>query len=341
MSLCAFPGRIAPRDLAAIGITNQRETTLVWERASGRPVHRAIVWQDRRTADACDRLKAAGHEPLISRKTGLLLDPYFSATKVAAILDATPGARARAERGELAFGTVDSFLIWRLTGGVTHVTDATNASRSMLFDIHKGEWDEELLSLFDVPKAILPRVSQSSGELGVTDPEVVRRGERSDPRRCRGPAGAMVGQACFEPGMMKSTYGTGCFALLNTGEEAVVSQNRLLTTIAYQFGTTRASTRPRSTDRAGPARALAGGEACRARAESRRHPGRLHADDRAGRAAPRVVGRSTVPADLDDRGVAPQLAHRRAVGATRSPDGRAHRLPDVRSSPRLVTEPGR
>jgi glycerol kinase len=225
---------IAARDLAGIGITNQRETTLVWERVSGRPVHRAIVWQDRRTADACDRLKAAGHEPLIRRKTGLLLDPYFSGTKIAAILDATPGARARAERGELAFGTVDSFLIWRLTGGRTHVTDATNASRSMLFDIHKGEWDEELLSVLGVPNAVLPSVADSSGELGVTDPEVFGaaipiRGVAGDQQA------AMVGQACFEPGMMKSTYGTGCFALLNTGAEAVVSENRLLTTIAYQF----------------------------------------------------------------------------------------------------------
>jgi glycerol kinase len=225
---------IAARDLAGIGITNQRETTLVWERASGRSVHRAIVWQDRRTADACDRLKAAGHEPLIRRKTGLLLDPYFSGTKIAAILDATPGARARAERGELAFGTVDSFLIWRLTGGRTHVTDATNASRSMLFDIHKGEWDEELLSVLGVPNAVLPSVADSSGELGVTDPEVFGaaipiRGVAGDQQA------AMVGQACFEPGMMKSTYGTGCFALLNTGPEAVVSENRLLTTIAYQF----------------------------------------------------------------------------------------------------------
>ena len=225
---------VAPRDLDGIGITNQRETTLVWERASGRPVHRAIVWQDRRTADACDRLKAAGHEPLISRKTGLLIDPYFSGTKIAAILDATPGVRAQAERGELAFGTVDSFLIWRLTGGRTHITDATNASRSMLFDIHKGAWDEELLALFGVPKAILPRVTDSSGELGVTDAEVFGaavpiRGIAGDQQA------AMVGQACFEPGMMKSTYGTGCFALLNTGAEAVVSRNRLLTTIAYQL----------------------------------------------------------------------------------------------------------
>jgi glycerol kinase len=225
---------VAPRDLDGIGITNQRETTLVWERASGRPVHRAIVWQDRRTADACDRLKAAGHEPLISRRTGLLIDPYFSGTKIAAILDATPGARAQAERGALAFGTVDSFLIWRLTGGRTHITDATNASRSMLFDIHKGAWDEELLALFGVPKAILPRVTDSSGELGVTDAEVFGaavpiRGIAGDQQA------AMVGQACFEPGMMKSTYGTGCFALLNTGAEAVASRNRLLTTIAYQL----------------------------------------------------------------------------------------------------------
>ena len=206
----------------------------MWERSSGRPVHRAIVWQDRRTAGACDRLKASGYEPLVSRKTGLLLDPYFSGTKIAAILDATPGARAQAERGEIAFGTVDSFLIWRLTGGRTHITDATNASRSMLFDIHKGVWDDELLSLFGVPKAILPRVTDLSGELGVTDPEVFGAAVA-----IRGVAGdqqaAVVGQACFEPGMMKSTYGTGCFALLNTGGEAVLSRNRLLTTIAYQL----------------------------------------------------------------------------------------------------------
>jgi len=226
---------IAAGDLAGIGIANQRETTLVWERATGKPVHRAIVWQDRRTAEACNRLKAAGHEPLISRKTGLLLDPYFSGTKIAAILDATPGARARAERGELAFGTVDSFLVWRLTNGAAHITDATNASRSMLFDIHKGEWDDELLALLHVPKAILPRVTDSSGELGMTDPQIFGaaipiRGIAGDQQA------AVVGQACFEPGMMKSTYGTGCFALLNTGEEAVASRHRLLTTIAYQFG---------------------------------------------------------------------------------------------------------
>ncbi len=230
---------IAASDLAGIGIANQRETTLVWERATGRPVHRAIVWQDRRTADACNRLKAAGHEPLISRKTGLLLDPYFSGTKIAAILDTVPGARARAARGELAFGTVDSFLIWRLTGGATHITDATNASRSMLFDIRKGEWDDELLSLLNVPKAMLPQVTDSSGELGVTDPAIFGaavpiRGVAGDQQA------AVVGQACFKPGMTKSTYGTGCFALLNTGEEAVASQHRLLTTIAYQFGGKRA-----------------------------------------------------------------------------------------------------
>jgi glycerol kinase len=229
---------IAASDLAGIGIANQRETTLVWERATGKPVHRAIVWQDRRTAEACNRLKAAGHEPLVSRKTGLLLDPYFSGTKIAAILDATSGARARAERGELAFGTVDSFLIWRLTSGAAHITDATNASRSMLFDIHKGEWDDELLSLLHVPKAILPRVTDSSGELGMTDPQIFGaaipiRGVAGDQQA------AVVGQACFEPGMMKSTYGTGCFALLNTGEEAVASRHRLLTTIAYQFGRKR------------------------------------------------------------------------------------------------------
>ena len=226
---------ISARDLAAIGITNQRETTIVWDRATGKAIHNAVVWQDRRTADVCARLKSEGYEPLVNAKTGLLLDPYFSGTKIAWILDAVPGAYARAERGELAFGTVDSFLIWRLTGGKSHVTDATNASRTMLLDIHTGQWDDDLLSLIGVPRALLPEVRDSSGDLGMTDASIFGaavpiRGVAGDQQA------ATVGQACFEPGMMKSTYGTGCFALLNTGADAVLSKHRLLTTIAYQIG---------------------------------------------------------------------------------------------------------
>lgn len=223
-----------PADLAGIGITNQRETTLVWERATGRAIHRAIVWQDRRTADTCARLAAEGHGALVKARTGLLIDPYFSATKIAAILDAVPGARARAERGELCFGTVDSFLLFRLTGGRVHATDATNAARTLLFDIHRGDWDEDLLALFGVPRALLPQVRDCAAEFGATDAEVF-----GAPVPVRGIAGdqqaAMVGQACFTPGMVKSTYGTGCFALLNTGPTPVTSRHRLLTTIAYQI----------------------------------------------------------------------------------------------------------
>lgn len=223
-----------PADLAGIGITNQRETTLVWERATGRAIHRAIVWQDRRTADTCARLAAEGHGARVQARTGLLIDPYFSATKIAAILDAVPGARARAERGELCFGTVDSFLLFRLTGGRVHATDATNAARTLLFDIHRGVWDEELCALFGVPSVMLPQVRDCAAEFGATDPDVF-----GAPVPVRGIAGdqqaAMVGQACFAPGMVKSTYGTGCFALLNTGAAPVTSRHRLLTTIAYQL----------------------------------------------------------------------------------------------------------
>ncbi|MFG1363973.1 glycerol kinase GlpK [Xanthobacter versatilis] len=223
-----------PSDIAAIGITNQRETTLVWKRATGRAIHRAIVWQDRRTADTCARLEAEGHGALVRARTGLLIDPYFSATKIAHILEKVPGARARAEKGELAFGTVDSFLLFRLTGGRVHATDATNASRTMLFDIHKGAWDDDLLALFGVPRALLPEVRDCAAEFGATDPELF-----GAPIPIRGMAGdqqaAMVGQACFQPGMVKSTYGTGCFALLNTGETPVASRHRLITTIAYQI----------------------------------------------------------------------------------------------------------
>ena len=226
---------LAADEIAAIGITNQRETTVVWERATGRPIHNAIVWQDRRTAEICHRLKAEGHEPTVAAKTGLLLDPYFSGTKVAWILDHVPGARARAEAGELAFGTVDAFLIWRMTGGAVHATDATNASRTALYDIHRGAWDEELCAIIGVPMAMLPEVRDSAADFGTTLSDLIDR-----PVKIRGVAGdqqaATVGQACFFPGMAKATYGTGCFALLNTGSTPVASANRLLTTVAYQLG---------------------------------------------------------------------------------------------------------
>lgn len=220
-------------EIVAIGITNQRETTLLWDRASGKAVHNAIVWQDRRTAELCADFKARGHEPGISRKTGLILDPYFSATKLAWLLRQVDGAAVRAARGELAFGTVDSFLIWRFTKGRVHATDATNASRTLLFNIHTQQWDSSLLRLFDVPASILPEVRDSAADYGLTDPEWFGR-----PIPILGVAGdqqaALVGQACFKPGMVKSTYGTGCFALINTGETAVTSSNRLLTTVAYR-----------------------------------------------------------------------------------------------------------
>lgn len=221
-------------DIAAIGITNQRETTIVWDRATGKAIHRAIVWQDRRTADQCQALKVAGHEANVAAKTGLLLDPYFSGTKIAWILDHVPGARARAERGELAFGTVDSFLIWRLTGGQVHATDATNASRTLLYDIHENRWRPSLCDLLRVPAAILPEVKDCAADYGATVPDLFGaaipiRGVAGDQQA------ATIGQACFKPGMLKSTYGTGCFAVLNTGSEAVASKNRLLTTIAYRL----------------------------------------------------------------------------------------------------------
>ena len=225
---------VTAADIAAIGITNQRETTIVWDRATGKPIHNAIVWQDRRTAKTCERLKAAGHEKLVSRKTGLLLDPYFSATKIGWILDNVKGARKRAEKGELAFGTVDSYLIWRLTNGATHATDATNASRTLLYNIETGDWDDELLALFKVPRAMLPALKDNADDFGTSEKSVL-----GAPIPIRGAAGdqqaATIGQACFEPGMMKSTYGTGCFALLNTGTDMVRSRNRLLTTVAYRL----------------------------------------------------------------------------------------------------------
>lgn len=223
---------ISADQIAAIGITNQRETTLLWDRNSGEPVYNAIVWQDRRTADYCNSLKDQGQEPMITSKTGLLLDPYFSATKVAWILDNVEGARARAEAGELAFGTMDTWLLWNLTEGKSHATDATNASRTMLYNIHSGRWDNELLQLFDIPASLLPAVKDCAADFGSTEllgGEVPILGIAGDQQA------ATLGQACFKTGMMKSTYGTGCFALLNTGDSAVSSSNRLLTTIAYQL----------------------------------------------------------------------------------------------------------
>ena len=220
--------------IAGIGITNQRETVVVWDRATGEAIHKAIVWQDRRTADLCARLKEEGHERGVRAKTGLLLDPYFSATKLAWILDHVEGARARAENGELAFGTIDSFLLWRLTGGAVHATDITNASRTLLYDIHAQRWDEALCALFDVPMAMLPEVHDNSHIFGHTadglfDAAIPIAGVAGDQQA------ALFGQACFAKGMVKSTYGTGCFMLLNTGEEAVASEHRLLTTPAYRL----------------------------------------------------------------------------------------------------------
>ena len=212
---------ITPQQIAGIGITNQRETTLIWDRATGEPVYNAIVWQDRRTADYCNRLKDQGVEAMVNSKTGLLLDPYFSATKIAWILDNVEGARARAEAGELAFGTMDTWLLWNLTGGSAHSTDATNASRTMLYNIHQGDWDSELLALFNIPASVLPEVKDCAADYGTTSllgGEIAILGIAGDQQA------ATLGQACFEPGMMKSTYGTGCFALLNTGEQRQSTQ---------------------------------------------------------------------------------------------------------------------
>ncbi|SEO54529.1 glycerol kinase [Salinihabitans flavidus] len=220
--------------IAGIGITNQRETTVLWDRETGRPLHSAIVWQDRRTAGICHALHAGGHESRVNEVTGLLLDPYFSATKIRWILDQIDGGMALARQGKIAFGTIDSWLIWKLTGGAVHATDATNAARTMLFDIHKGKWSEEMCALFGIPDKMLADVCDCAGDFGTTEAALF-----GAPIPIRGVAGdqqaATIGQACFAPGMMKATYGTGCFALLNTGERAVRSQNRLLTTIAYQI----------------------------------------------------------------------------------------------------------
>ena len=222
------------RQVAAIGITNQRETTLIWDKRTGEPIHNAIVWQDRRTASYCEELKSAGAEPEITDKTGLLLDPYFSATKARWILDSVDGARERAAAGELAFGTVDSFLVWRLTGGRVHATDATNASRTLLFNIVEQRWDDDLLARFDVPAAILPTVRDCADDFGTTDESVV--GLAIPIAAVAGDQhAALIGQTCFKPGMIKSTYGTGCFLMLNTGAEIVRSQNRLLTTVGYRL----------------------------------------------------------------------------------------------------------
>jgi len=227
-------GNITTRDIAAIGITNQRETVIVWDKATGRPVHPAIVWQDRRTAAYCDELKAQGIGPMIRERTGLVIDAYFSATKLKWILDEVPGARAKAEKGELAFGTVDSWLVWKLTAGALHLTDSTNASRTMLFNIHSGQWDPELLRLFDIPAAILPEVRSSSEIYGPTG-SIMAPGSVGMP--IAGIAGdqqaALFGQLCTQPGMVKNTYGTGCFLLMNTGTQAVSSDNQLITTIAW------------------------------------------------------------------------------------------------------------
>jgi glycerol kinase len=224
---------VAASEVAAIGITNQRETTIVWERATGRPVHRAIVWQDRRTAEICDQLKAEGMEALFTGRTGLVLDAYFSGTKVRWILDRVPGARARAEAGELAFGTVDSWLLWKLTGGAVHVTDASNASRTLLFNIHNGDWDDKLLRILRIPRAVLPQVVDSCGEVARTEDSLF-----GAPIPVAGIAGdqqaALFGQRCVTPGMVKNTYGTGCFMLMHTGERPVDSRSRLVTTIAWR-----------------------------------------------------------------------------------------------------------
>jgi glycerol kinase len=227
--------KLSAADIAAIGITNQRETTVLWEKATGKPVANAIVWQSRISAPICERLKAAGHEPLFRERTGLLLDPYFSGTKIAHLLEGTQGLRARAERGEILFGTVDSFLIWRLTGGKRHVTDVSNASRTLLLNIHTLAWDDELLKLLGVPRAMLPEVRASSEVYGETDEKLF-----GDKIAIAGDAGdqqaATFGQACFEPGSAKNTYGTGCFMLLNIGHQPRASQHKLLTTVGWQVG---------------------------------------------------------------------------------------------------------
>jgi glycerol kinase len=225
---------VEARAVAGIGIANQRETVVVWDRATGRAIYPAVVWQDRRTTDRCEALRQAGHEPLVKARTGLRLDPYFSASKLAWILDHVPGARDAAQRGELAFGTIDCFLLWRATGGRVHATDATNASRTLLFDIHRQAWDQDLLALFDIPAPLLPQVRDNCADFGETEADLF-----GAPVAIRGMAGdqqaALIGQACFGQGMIKATYGTGCFMLMNTGTQPVASNARLLTTVAYRL----------------------------------------------------------------------------------------------------------
>ncbi len=225
---------LQPSDIATVGITNQRETTVLWHRKSGKPVAKAIVWQDRRTASRCSQMVERGDEEQITEKTGLLLDPYFSATKLAWLLDNVEGARAAAGRGELAFGTIDSWLLYNLTGGKAHKTDATNAARTMLYNIHTGRWDEEILELLDIPVQILPEVCDTAADFGIADGTLIE-GAIGITALVGDQQAATIGQLCFEPGMIKSTYGTGCFVLVNTGDKIIRSQNRLLGTIAYQF----------------------------------------------------------------------------------------------------------
>jgi glycerol kinase len=232
--VCREAAAAADGPIAAIGITNQRETTVLWERATGAPVHNAIVWQDRRTAELCERWSSEGLEGIVTQRTGLVIDPYFSAPKIAWLLADLPGLRQRAEAGDIAFGTIDSYLLWRLTGGRRHMTDVTNACRTMLFDIRRFAWDEDLLEAFDIPQAILPEVLETDGDFGATLPELLGAafpiaGVAGDQQS------ALIGQACFRPGMVKSTYGTGAFVLLNTGPEPAISRHRLLTTIAYRL----------------------------------------------------------------------------------------------------------
>src|SRR6516164_1702302 len=235
VSTCCEAIRAADGPIAAVGITNQRETTVLWERSTGRPVHNAIVWQDRRTAALCERWHAAGLAEIVARRTGLIVDPYFSASKIRWLLDTVPGLYERARAGKIVFGTIDSFLLWRLSGGRRHATDVTNASRSMLFDIRRLTWDEELLGALGISSSILPEVLDTGADFGSTTRdlfgvEIPIAGMAGDQQA------ALIGQACFRPGMIKCTYGTGAFALLNIGREPTASRNRLLTTIAYRLG---------------------------------------------------------------------------------------------------------
>ena len=225
--------KIKPNEISAIGITNQRETTVIWDAVTGEPIHHAIVWQDRRTSDYCETIKAT-HGEIITEKTGLITDAYFSASKIRWLLENVPGARAKALNGTLRFGTIDTWIIWKLTGGRSHITDASNASRTLLYNIHSGGWDEDLCSLFDVPMSLLPRVVDSSGLLAVTD-EAIMGAELPISGIAGDQQAALFGQMCIHPGDVKNTYGTGCFCIMNTGEKPVISKNRMLTTIGYQI----------------------------------------------------------------------------------------------------------